>query len=218
MKRESISVVLELLREKRRIVRDYPESVLDTGDTIDSLIDGTAAFPGGMGLWRGSNPWGSIPNLFPESPIMFVGHNFDSHSGYRKSKERGCELQSPKNYWGILHSCLKEAGIAPEECFFTNVLMGLKPGSATGPMPFSKLFEAQCLEFLSKQILIVRPRLIVSLGGDASRRVRKISTVVARHYAMHPSARQFNPLATRNFYISEQASALKNACYAVKSG
>jgi len=211
MRRKSIAVVSELLQEKRNIVRNYPELVRDTGDRIDDLIDGTAVFPGGTGLWHGANFWAPIPDLFPESPIMFVGHNFDSQDGHQKSKERGGELQSLHTFWGVLLAYLEDAGITPEGCFFTNALMGLKPGSATGSMPPSKIFESQCLDFLNRQIQIVRPSLIVSLGGEASKRVCKTDAVVPGHKAMHPSAREFKPLVTRKLRIRAQGLALRDA-------
>ncbi|WP_243322280.1 uracil-DNA glycosylase family protein [Geothrix sp. SG200] len=211
MVRKARQVISELLAEKQRIVTQFHPLVADTGNRIEDLIDGTAVFPGGSGLWRGPGFHGALPENFPDSPIMIIGHNFDSETGYKNSKIRGGELQAPHTFWGVLLAYLKSAELSPFDCFFTNVLMGLKPGSATGPMPSSKIFESQCLQFLVKQIQTVRPRFIITLGVDAYKRVDKAPLSVSLHSAMHPSAREFKPLITRDHRINEQGQAIKNS-------
>ena len=79
-----------------------------------------------------------------------------------------------------------------EECFFSNALMGLKPGSATGPMPSTPAYKDECQVFLNEQIRIVNPSLVVSLGGDASERVRKLKPSVQCVRLLHPSARELS--------------------------
>jgi hypothetical protein len=70
------------------IVTDYGELVR-TGETVDRLIEGTAFFPGGTGLWRGDRYGGPIPEFFPERPVMFLGHNFDS----KKHTVKHCKIR-----------------------------------------------------------------------------------------------------------------------------
>ena len=211
MPRIAVEVISELLAEKLRLVTQFPPLVTETGNRIEDLINGTAVFPGGSGVWRGSGFHGALPKYFPNSPIMIIGHNFDSATGYKNSKLRGGELQSSHTFWGVLLAYLESAELNPTDCFFTNVLMGLKPGSATGPMPPSAVYENQCLQFLKKQIQILQPRFIITLGGDASKRVNKIRLPVAWHQAMHPSAREFKPLVTRENRITAQGIAIKDS-------
>jgi hypothetical protein len=211
MARIAFEVISELLAEKQRIVTQLPPLVTDTDNRIEDLISGTAVFPGGSGLWRGSGFHGALPKYFPDCPIMIIGHNFDSATGYNNSKLRGGESQSPHAFWGVLLAYLKSAELDPTNCFFTNVLMGLKLGSATGPMPPSAVYEEQCLLFLQTQIQILRPRFIITLGGDASKRVNKIRLPVAWYQAMHPSAREFKPLLTREHRINAQGVAIKDS-------
>src|SRR5690242_6997137 len=131
--RTSAEVIDELLRAMRETVTEYHPDVERTSEDIEGLIQGTACFPGGAGVWSGGMNGGPLPEFFPEHPVMFVGHNFDSWRGYALSLERRGELDG--DFWTRLLRMLEAASLKPESCFFTNVLMGLKPGRAEGPMP-----------------------------------------------------------------------------------
>jgi hypothetical protein len=209
MQRLSEDVVQALLDEMDRIVRDYPEGVQRTALTVAELIQGTAVFPGGAGLWRGGSYFEPMPRYFPEAPIMFVGHNFDSITGHDASRDRGGELQSSGTFWNILVGFLQRADIVPTRCFFTNALMGLKPGKATGPMPSTSEYEEQCHQFLKRQIEIVAPFAIVALGGEARDRVRRCAPSIPWVHVMHPSAREFKPLVTRNERLVNVGTKIK---------
>ena len=88
MRRLSREVIQQLLNEMNCMVTDYPERVGRTGNTVDALIQGTACFPGGAGLWRQDCYGGPLPEFFPEMPVMFLGHNFDSESAHAISLEQ----------------------------------------------------------------------------------------------------------------------------------
>lgn len=143
---------------------------------------------------------------------MFVMHNYDSAESYERSKERNGEVEG--HFWSrVLRPMLAAAEIDPARCFFTNVLMGLKPGSAVGPMPVVDGYEEQCLAFMKKQIAIVKPSIVVSVGGAASKRLKMIGAGTA--HIMHPSARQFVPIATRSERIEMQAEILRKSLQAI---
>ena len=57
-----------------------------------------------------------MPEFFPDNPMMFVGHNFDSRPRLRPfvSKERGGEAQS-LFLWRNLLAYLSHAGLEPGE-------------------------------------------------------------------------------------------------------
>jgi len=201
-------VVQELLDDMFRIVKNYHESVRLTGRRVADLIPGTAVFPGGTGLWRGDVCRGPLPQYFPELPVMFLAHNFDSVVAHDRSRERGGEVES-SFFWKVLREYLHEAGVRPEHCFFRNALMGLQPKSAVGSMPTVPGYEEQCREFLRRQFEIVAPRAVIALGGKARDRLRKADCGLPWIHVMHPSAREFRPLETRGDRIKAQAAAIR---------
>jgi len=141
----------------------YPPGVLP----VSEAIVGTAFFPGGYGLW---NPPARRPLPdFPTGGVMVLGHDFHSETGYRASLARGYESPNQPT-WRHLTSLLKQAGIAPEECFFTNVYMGLRAGAlTTGPFPGGRDadFVRHCSRFLLRQLEVQRPGLVLTLGVTA---------------------------------------------------
>jgi len=64
----------------------------------------------------------------------------------------------------LLDKMLKAIGVDREECFVTNILPWRPPGNRT-PTDGEK---AVCLPFLRKQIDLVKPKIIVILGGSAA--------------------------------------------------
>lgn len=141
----------------------YPPGVL----AVPEPIVGTSFFPGGYGLW---NPEQRLPLPdFPHGKVMVLGHDFHSEAGYNASLARGCESPSQPT-WRSLSALLERAGIAPGDCFFTNVYMGLRAGTqTTGPFPGARdtEFVAHCRRFLLRQLVVHRPRLILTLGAVA---------------------------------------------------
>ncbi len=204
----SQSVIQELLTEMETLVRSYHPTVVTTGRTLDELIGGTAFFPGGSGLWRGVSPFGPMPAHFPEAPLMFIAHNFDSIRAHDKSKIKGGEGGS--TFWRNLLGYLQHANVNPGNCFFTNALMGLKPGSAVGDMPTVPGYEEECRQFLVRQIEIVKPSVIVALGQKAGKRVGVVRPAVPWVVLLHPSARELVPLATRDERIAAQGKVLSD--------
>lgn len=191
--RKSEEVVNQLLRAMTETVTTYHPTVKLTSGSIDGLIAGTACFPGGAGLWRGGANGGSLPVNFPHRPVMFVGHNFDSQRGFDRSFEQRGEVGG--QFWQRLLGVLKGAGIQPDDCFFTNALMGLKPGNAEGAMPSVRPYKNQCQRFLRLQVEIVKPRAVIALGVNAEKYVLRLD---CRYLSVkHPSGWSFCELATR---------------------
>jgi hypothetical protein len=97
---------------------------------------------------------------------MVVGHDFHSEAGYLESFRAGGERPTLPT-WRNLLEVLEAAGIAPEKCFFTNLYMGLRAGTATtGVFPGAgdPAFVAHCQGFLIEQLRVQRPALVLSLG------------------------------------------------------
>jgi hypothetical protein len=136
---------------------------------------------------------------------MFVGHNFDSERGYTISLERGGEAEGV--FWTRLLRMLDAAHLEPDACFFSNALMGLKPGKATGHMPSVPEYKKQCESFLKRQVEIVRPSAVVALGAQATRYVSKINGVHVQ--LLHPGDRCLSSLATRDERLVAEGSKLR---------
>jgi hypothetical protein len=196
MGRAASQILEQLLESMQVLVRSYHPEVRKTGSTIPELVPGTAFFSRRLRSLERCRPFGMLPDLFPDAPVMFVAHNFDSISAYEKCKRIGGEAHS--FFWRTLLAYLSQASIRPERCFFTNALRGLKPGSAVGPMPAVPGYHDECQIFLGRQIEIVGPSLVVALGQKARTRVSNLQTTVASVGLLHPSARELKPLTTRS--------------------
>jgi|GEM_PF-2824448 hypothetical protein len=154
---------------------------------ITKRIDGTAFFPGGIGLWRGLKRHGPVPGSFPKSPVMFLAHNFDSEVGFDRSLQNGIEDMGRGTWFGQ-QKYLEGASLVPEKCFFTNVFLGLMPGNkGRGSYPGSDAHKEECREFLSYQIRRTRPCLIAVLGTPALEQFNMIECPYPYVHLQHPS-------------------------------
>ncbi len=116
-----------------------------------------AFFPGGRGF-KGQ--------AFPTSPVMLLGHNYDSEAGFRKSLARGAEDPNIKTWKNLRESVLPAAGLSEEECFFTNFYLGAMQSTTNiGQFKCSAEYRAKCVDALRLQVEIVQPRVIALLGA-----------------------------------------------------
>lgn len=208
--------IVSLLRQR---MNEMVVSYQSTANVIrvGPPIDGTAFFPGGVGLWRGREPFGELPTHFPQSPVMLIGHNFDSVAGYEKSLKRGIErLGSPT--WRYLLAYLEEARVPPDDCFFTNALMGLQPVSARGKFAVSDEFREESRRFLEWQIAFIVPRLVVVLGNDALTEYRQIACPAPWIGLRHPMSLMYAKNSDRSDIITQQARELRGALTRVREG
>jgi hypothetical protein len=208
----SQEVIDRLFSAMRSSVRSYGAGAIE----VHNQIDGTAFFPGGSGLWRGLEPYGKLPDEFPDSPIMFLGHNFDSVRGYQQSSNRGIERMNTGT-WYFLIRYLMAADLNPANAFYTNAFVGLQPEKANGTMFANEAFYQECRTFLVEQISTVRPRLIVALGQNAARELDLVAArlpppqIVPSIQLIHPGAIVYCKSAERDFLIVQQGTLLKAA-------
>ena len=178
---------------------------------VSGYVDGTSFFPGGSGLWQGPSPHGRLPEFFPEAPVMLLGHNFDSVQGHADSVRRGVERMRQGTWKHVLSYLDKAGGIVPEQCFFTNVFVGLQPIKAEGKMKGSELYERECRNFLAQQIKIVRPRLIATLGITAEEQLKIIRPEVPCVALLHPGNLRFKKKQEHESILRQQGELLVRA-------
>lgn len=152
---------------------EYPPGVAPPPVEDAQRIPGTAFFPAGFGLW---NPDGGLPEL-PTRPVVIVGHNWGDLPSYRAIFNNRAEYletwpekkkKGQPTWWNLI-PLLREGGVGPEECFFTNALMGLKNDGkgCRGPMSEDPTYRRKCREFLKFQLETLRPSVVITLGEDA---------------------------------------------------
>lgn len=148
-----------LFRDSEK-VRPYPLGVVE----VPEQIQGTSFFPGGTGLW-----WGGarvIPAL-PVGKVMILGHDFHSVAGYEWSLKHVKENLDTTT-WLHLRELLQRVPIRLEDCFFTNIFLGLREGAATtGRFPGANNpeFVDRCRKFFLQQVAVQQPRLVLALGA-----------------------------------------------------
>ena len=89
----------------------------------------------------------------PGADVMLVGEGPGFHEDSQGRPFVGAAGQ-------LLSELLSRAGLRREDVFITNVVKHRPPGNRD-PMPDEK---AACLEYLERQIALIRPKLIVTLG------------------------------------------------------
>jgi hypothetical protein len=120
---------------------------------VPSRVKGTAFFAASSGLW-GQEP-GGPPPAFPYGGVMVVGNNLDNEERYAERLAEGRQYGSAETgtpTWRELLGLSKRVGVAPDQCFFTNIWVGLKAGggSNTGAMAVEpgSPFDRWCQRFL----------------------------------------------------------------------
>jgi uracil-DNA glycosylase family 4 len=100
--------------------------------------------------------------------IMIVGQDFGTKIDYDKKKiaEMGENIEK-QSTWKNLKPMLNNLGINPNECFYTNLLLGLRTTDSNvgiSPALENEKYVSQCVEFFQKQIDAIQPKLIIFLG------------------------------------------------------
>lgn len=103
---------------------------------------------------------------------MILGQDFDTLEAFEKAKKSGAEDIHKNPTWRNLLGFLKDCGISPEDCFFTNAIMGArKNGKNSGRSPAwkDKEFLEACRVFFLEQLEAQQPELILVLGKEPAR-------------------------------------------------
>lgn len=161
--------IIDKFHAKLKLIDGYPDGVVP----VYERITGTSFFPGGDGLWK----HGHVNEDLKIGGVMIVGHNFDNISGFKKSLSMGTEpITCPT--WRNIRKLLSDSEINIEDCFFTNVYVGLMDSeSNVGVFPGSKseVFKQQCIKLLEYQISEQRPSIILTLGSFVPPLIARLS-------------------------------------------
>lgn len=164
MRASGIAVARTLWNEIGMMVPPFPPGV----SAVPEPIEGTAFFPGGLGLWM--EEVGRDCD-FPTGDCMVVGQDFNTVATYERARQMGSEVGSSPT-WRVLIRLLMRFSIRPESCFYTNAYMGLRAaGRETGRFCGARdnEFVNRCVMFFRRQLEVVRPRLILMLGMEPLR-------------------------------------------------
>lgn len=134
----------------------YPQDMIE----VNGSLKGNAFFPGGTGLLGGEISLAG-------KPVMVLGQDFDCAANYAVSLENGRENIEQNATWRNLLALLKLTDINPNNCFFTNAIMGIRKGNkGTGKSPAfkDKAFIKQCQELFLYQLEAQKPKVILVLG------------------------------------------------------
>lgn len=155
-----------MLFDKLQELGDYPYKA----KPVEKMLDITAFFPGGRGLWLEEDS-----TEFPS--ILVLGQDFSTIKAYEAMVEGNkADLNSPT--WKYLIKLFKEADVDLKKCFFSIVFMGLRDTEKmTGKFPGArdKDFVNRNLTFLLFQIETIKPEIIITLGRPASEMLFKLS-------------------------------------------
>jgi len=150
-----MSVTEKLRNNLNKII--YPDDVVPVTE-LGEYSDKEGFFPGYSGNFR-------IPNEKPRYKYLILGQDLNNREGFKKTTDEGNELKN--RTFKNLEAIFKEAKIDLEECFLSNILMGIRNMEKnTGPSPGLKNREyvQSCLKFLEFQIKTIKPEVIITLG------------------------------------------------------
>jgi hypothetical protein len=191
MIRPAKDVILKLLNFAKDI--RYPAGVKPTPSSTEELLPGFSPFPFGWGLLRSGDEW---PDSFPDDPHLVVLHNWGNEEMLKAARRSGGEERAV--WWkNRLRPILKERGLNLKRCFFSNALMGLKPGGRSGDMPFDRDYREDCRKFLLFQLEEVNPSSVIHCGDACGKVCAGAYATLSpspprRSTIMHPASRPLN--------------------------
>lgn len=166
MKREEIPEIL--FNKINEFIKSSPANVA----TVRKMVETTAFFPGGKGLWLEKDQKDINPD------ILVLGQDF-SHIEYYEEVLRGKKKDTDGATWRNLIKLFEQAEIDLNRCFFSNVFMGLRVSDImTGNFPGIKCknYIEESVKFLLFQIETTKPKVIITLGKNPADILSKLGS------------------------------------------
>lgn len=195
---------------------DFPSGVT----SIPRQLQGTSFFPAGVGLLVDKHNT-ELPR-FPVGGIMILAHDWGTVGDFKLYEEQDEErLTNPT--WRNMLPFLERTGIPADDCFFTNFFVGLRTAkSSVGAFPGAKdpVCVRTCQRFLTQQIDMQRPRLVLALGAYVPKMIAHMSDDLEpweRFDSFKAMDRQnlasFRNVKIRNSDHSFSVASLVHPCY-----
>jgi uracil-DNA glycosylase len=127
----------------------------------DRRVSGRAFFPVGRGHLVG------VP--FPTGGVLVLGQDFGNEQNASDVFDAGEETDDVAT-WREIGKLFKSVGIPLEPCWFTNYVMGVRPGGASncaGRSPGLRrgALRRECARFFRRQVRAQKPCAIIVLGS-----------------------------------------------------
>jgi len=118
------------------------------------------------------------------SQIMVVAQDWSSSEGIKKIGAEEIRLgYTPSLATNLnLHTLLKKHfGVPFKDVYATNLFVFIKPGTMSARIP-ARLFDYSALNYTSKEIEIVSPKLVICLGSTTYARLTKVMSGKAKDW------------------------------------
>ncbi len=156
-----------------------PRVALVTAHTIDELREQIAAFEGCALKVTAMNF--VFADGDPTSPLMFIGEAPGEEEDRQGKPFVGASGQ-------LFDRMLTAAGIARKDVYITNTLFWRPPGNRTP----TDAEIAACLPFVERHIALVKPKILILLGGVAAKTLLRVSEGITR---IHGKWTSYTPLS-----------------------
>jgi len=189
---------------KKKIMQTIDQLFSKSNNVFNSHIEsemkpipkmkGSGFFPGGRGIF--TNGKGPLKKSKPlnEFRYMFLGQDWSNefeynnipdfedspfliNTDYAPNEKNNKTWINVKKFIANLNIDT-DMNIDIDDCFFTNAIMGLRPGnsSSTGKSPGwnSDKFMAECYKFFKIQIDSIKPKIVFVMGNLTARFIYKV--------------------------------------------
>ena len=174
MQEKNKDLLLKELGKKRQMdqLENFPEGYTQVGDHFPEFDEFNLVSPFTK----------SARNL--SSQIMVVAQDWSSSEGIKKIGAEEIMLgYTPSLATNLnLHTLLKKHfGVPFKDVYATNLFVFIKPGTMSERIP-SRLFDYSALNYTSKEIEIVSPKLVICLGSTTYARLTKVISGKAKDW------------------------------------
>jgi len=173
---------VKLLRA--RLATDFVDDLPAGVHPIPSWCGEPQFFPGASGLLAQCSWAEVVPGTeeseellaAPQRGALVLGNYQATLSSYQRVLDGS--IGGFPTTWRVLRRVL--ASVPPRQVFLTNAYMGLPDlAQDTAPFPTTPSFTRRCAQFLTTEIKLFRPRIVICLGVAAAKMLARITDGLA---------------------------------------